>query len=209
MFSLATLSAFVAVVLGLFIIPGPAVLLTATRTIQGGRKAGIMAGLGIATGDLVHTLFAAAGLSAILMTSSLAFNVIKIAGAVYLFYLGIRAILEKASDPELPKVSSVSGLRAYGEAVFIEVFNPKTSLFFLAFLPQFIHSDRGDSLIQFLILGLIFVLMSIIYTTMIALSIKPLGRVVKRISWIGLWSGKIVGAIYIGLGLKVVFQSRG
>ncbi|PLS15968.1 lysine transporter LysE [Bacillus sp. M6-12] len=208
MFSLSTLGAFVAVVVGLFLIPGPAVLLTATRTVQGGRKAGIMAGLGIATGDLVHTLFAAAGLSAILMTSSLAFNVIKIAGAVYLFYLGIRAILEKPSDPELPKVSSVSSLRAYGEAVFIEVFNPKTSLFFLAFLPQFIQTDRGASLMQFLILGLIFVLMSITYTTMIAVSIKPLRGIVKKISWIGHWSGKIVGAIYIGLGLRVMFQSR-
>ena len=139
MFTLSTLSAFVVIVLGLFLIPGPAVLLTAARTVQGGRKAGIMAGLGIATGDFIHTVFA---------------------------------------------------------------------LFFMALLPQFVHHEQGASFFQFLILGLIFVVLSVIYTTCIAMSVRFLGRLAKRISWMGRWSGKIVGAIYIGLGLKVAFQSR-
>lgn len=208
MFEISTLGTFVAVVIGLFLIPGPAVLLTATRTVQGGQKAGVMAALGIATGDFIHTLFAAVGLSAILMTSAFAFNIVKIAGAVYLFYLGIRAILEKPADPQLPKVSPVSALSAYGQAILTEVLNPKTALFFLAFLPQFVHPERGASVVQFLVLGLIFVLLGVIYTTIIALSVRPLGRLVKRVAWIGRWSGKIVGAVYIGLGLKVAFQSR-
>nr|WP_236841325.1 LysE family translocator [Brevibacillus formosus] len=94
MFDWTTMGAFLAVVIGLFLIPGPAVLLTATRTVQGGRKAGIMAGLGIATGDFIHTIFAAVGLSAILMTSAWAFNLVKFVGAAYLVYLGVRACLK-------------------------------------------------------------------------------------------------------------------
>lgn len=208
MFTISTLSTFLVIVLGLFLIPGPAVLLTATRTVQGGRKAGVMAGLGIATGDLIHTLFAAAGLSAILMTSALAFNLIKFAGAAYLLYLGIRAILEKPADPQLPKVSPVTTLSSYGQAILVEVLNPKTALFFLAFLPQFVHPEQGSSFFQFLVLGLIFVLLGVIYTTMIAMSVRLLVRLVKRIAWMGRWSSKLVGAIYIGLSLKVAIQSR-
>ena len=208
MFTMATLSAFIVIVLGLFLIPGPAVLLIATRTAQSGRKVGIMTGLGVATGDLIHTLFAAVGLSAILMTSALAFNVVKYAGVAYLVYLGIRAILEKPSDPQMPKVSHVTNGSAYRQAIVVEVLNPKTALFFLAFLPQFVQPAQGSTIVQFLILGIIFVLMSVIYTTLFALSIGYLGRFVKRISWMNRWSGKIVGAVYIGIGLRVAMQSR-
>ncbi|MED1724380.1 LysE family translocator [Brevibacillus parabrevis] len=208
MFDLATMSTFLAVVVGLFLIPGPAVLLTATRTVQGGRRAGIMAGLGIATGDFIHTIFAAVGLSAILMTSAWAFNVVKIAGAVYLVYLGIKAIMEKPSDPQLPKVSPLPPGKAYMQAIVAELLNPKTALFFLAFLPQFVHPERGASVVQFLILGLIFAILGFFYTTLIALSVRPLGHLVKRISWLGRWSGKIIGSVYILLGLKVALQQK-
>jgi threonine/homoserine/homoserine lactone efflux protein len=208
LFDLATMSTFLAVVIGLFLIPGPAVLLTATRTVQGGRRAGIMAGLGIATGDFIHTIFAAVGLSAILMTSAWAFNIVKIAGAVYLVYLGIKAIMEKPSDPQLPKVSPLPPGKAYMQAIVAELLNPKTALFFLAFLPQFVHPERGASVVQFLILGLIFAILGFFYTTLIALSVRPLGHLVKRISWLGRWSGKIIGSVYILLGLKVALQQK-
>ena len=208
MLTLSTLSAFVIIVFGLFLIPGPAVLLIATRTAQSGRKAGIIAGLGIATGDIIHTLFAAIGLSAILMTSSLAFTIVKIVGAVYLIYLGIRAILEKPADPQLPNHSPKKTSNTYSQAILIEVLNPKTALFFLAFLPQFVHPEQGSSFLQFLILGFIFVLLGVLYTTFVAMSVQLLGRLVKRMSWIGRWSNKMVGVIYIGLGLKVAIQSR-
>lgn len=208
MFTMSTLGTFVGIVLVLFLIPGPAVLFVATRTIQSGRKAGVMAGLGISTGDLFHTLFATVGLSAILMTSAVAFNFVKFAGVAYLLYLGIRAILEKSSDPQLPKALPMTPLKSYKQAIFVEVLNPKTSLFFLAFLPQFVHPGHGSSFFQFLFLGLTFVMLSAIYTTTTAMGVRLIMRLVKRISWIGRWSGKIVGAIYIGLGLKVAFQSR-
>lgn len=208
MFTLTTIISFIVIVIGLFLILGPAVLLTVTRTVQDGKKAGAVVGLGIATGDFIHTLVAAAGLSAILMTSALAFNIVKFAGAAYLLYLGIRAILEKPSDPQLPKAEPRSTLRIYGQAIFVEVLNPKTALFFLAFLPQFVHPEQGATFIPFLVLGLLFVLLGVIYTTMISLSVHRLIGLIKRVAWLGRWSGKIVGAVYIGLGLKVALQSR-
>ncbi|MFS0782740.1 LysE family translocator [Bacillus sp. 1P06AnD] len=208
MLSFATISSFVAIVIGLFLIPGPAVFLIATRTVQSGRRAGVVAGLGIATGDLIHTFFAAVGLSAVLMTSALAFNIIKFAGAAYLIYLGIKAILEKPSVQGMPKVPTKKGNNVYRQAILIEILNPKTALFFLAFLPQFVHPGQGPSFVQFLLLGLIFVVLSAIYTTLLAVSVQKLGQTIKRISWLSRWGGKAVGAIYISLGLKVAIQSR-
>ncbi|MGC8227946.1 LysE family translocator [Pseudobacillus badius] len=208
MFDVSSLGAFIAVVMGLFLIPGPAVFLTITRTAQGGRKAGILAGAGIATGDFIHTLCAAVGLSAILMTSALAFNIVKFAGAAYLLYMGIRAVLEKSSGSGTAEIAPASAFSVYGQAIVAEVLNPKTALFFLAFLPQFVHPERGAVLLQFLVLGLIFVAMSIMYTTLIAVGIRPLGKWMKRISWIGRWNGKIIGSIYIALGLKVALQRQ-
>lgn len=211
MLDYSTLIPYVIVVIGLFLIPGPAVLLTISRTVQNGRKGGIMAGLGIATGDFLHTLFAAVGLSAILMSSALAFNVVKYAGAAYLLYLGVREMISKSAEPQLPKVKSAGALKSYISAAVAEVLNPKTALFFLAFLPQFIHHERGQAAAQLLILGLIFVILSALYTTAIVLSFSTLGKMVQRTAWIGRLSrlsGKLVGTIYIGLGLKVAFQRQ-
>ncbi|MDH0866406.1 LysE family translocator [Mitsuaria sp. GD03876] len=208
MFDLTTLATFVVIVLGLFLIPGPAVLLVLSRTVQGGRKVGVMTGLGVATGDFVHTLFAAVGLSALLMTSALAFNVVKYVGAAYLVYLGVKAFLAKPADPSLPAVAPIGPLRAYLEAIPAEVLNPKTALFFLAFMPQFVHPEKGSTFVQFAVLGAIFVVMSSLYTTAVALSIKPLGRVLKRVSWLSRWQGKIIGTIFVSLGIKVAVQQR-
>lgn len=208
MIDLSTLSTFVAVVLGLFLIPGPAVLLVLTRTAQGGRRTGVLTGLGIATGDFVHTLFAAVGLSALLMTSALAFTVVKIVGALYLVYLGIRALLEKPADSSLPKIPSVTARKAFFQAILAEMLNPKTALFFLAFMPQFVHPEHGSMFVQSATLGLIFVGLSSLYTTLLVFSIRPLGKLVQRVSWIRRWQGKIVGTIFISLGLKVAAQHR-
>lgn len=206
--TLATLATFCAVVLGLFLIPGPAVLLTITRTVQGGRRAGVMTGIGIALGDLIHTLGAAVGLSAVLMTSALAFNVVKYVGAAYLLYLGIKALRERPSDPQLPNVAQAAPGRALVQAIATEVLNPKTALFFLAFMPQFVHPETGAVFTQFLMLGLLFVAMSGLYTAGIALSVRPLGKVVRRFTWLMRWQGKIIGTIFIGLGLRVALQQR-
>jgi threonine/homoserine/homoserine lactone efflux protein len=206
----ATLATFVAVVFGLFLVPGPAVLLLLTRTAQGGRRVGIATGAGIAAGDLVHTLFAAFGLSALLMTSALAFDLVKLVGAAYLIWLGARAMLEKPSEPAAggAAMPPVSAARAFWQAIPAEVLNPKTALFFLAFMPQFVHAERGHALAQFLILGLVFVAMSLLYSTMLACATRPIGRMVGRLGWLDRWKGKLVGAIFISLGVRVAFQRQ-
>lgn len=209
MITMSTLSSFVIIVIGLLLIPGPALLLIATRTVQVGRKDGIITGLGIATGDLIHTLFAAIGLSAILMTSAFAFNIVKFAGVAYLFYLGIRSILENSKVQKQAPVKLESKSNCYVQAVLVEAFNPKTALFFLAFLPQFVHPNQGSSFFQFLTLGLAFVLITIIYIIIIAMSVHLIRNIIgHKASSISRWNGKIIGMIYIGLGLKVAFQSQ-
>ena len=212
MIDYATLATFVAVVLGLFLVPGPAVLLVLTRTAQGGRPVGIATGAGIATGDLVHTLLAAVGLSALLMTSALAFGVVKLCGAGYLLWLGVRAVLEKPSAHDAgaraATTAGVSATRAFWRAIPAEVLNPKTALFFLAFMRQFVHAAHGHALAQFLILGLVFVAMSLAYSTALAFAIRPIGRLVGRLGWLQRWKGKIIGAIFISLGVRVAFQRQ-
>src|SRR4051794_1339246 len=130
--------AFVLVVLVLFLIPGPAVLLTISQTVRGGLKGGIITGAGIAVGDLLHTIAAVLGLSAILMTSALAFELVKYLGAAYLIYLGIKALLEKAKGQDLSVEKESHITVSFTQALVIEALNPKTALFFLAFLPQFV-----------------------------------------------------------------------
>ena len=208
MVDLKTTTTFISVVLILFLVPGPAVMLVLTRTMQGGRRVGVFTGLGIAIGDFAHAIFAAVGLSALLMKFAVAFEVVKFAGAAYLVYLGTRALLEKSPKATLANALVIAPSKALFQAIPAEVLNPKTALFFLAFLPQFVHPERGSVLQQFATLGLIFVLLSAAYTTSLVLLTHPLGRVARRASWIKRWQRKAGGAILIGLGLRVAFQRR-
>lgn len=201
---------FILVVLVLFLIPGPAVLLTISQTAQGGRKAGIITGVGIAVGDLIHTVAAVLGLSAILMTSALAFEVVKYLGATYLIFLGIKALFEKSKRQEKHAVKKSNPATSFRQALFIELLNPKTALFFLAFLPQFVDNGGTPVVYQLLILGLTFVLMSILYTSALAFLTSSLGSrfFSNKNGRLARWQGKIVGSIYIALGLQLVLQNQ-
>jgi RhtB (resistance to homoserine/threonine) family protein len=203
------LLSFIFVVMVLFLIPGPAVLLTISQTAKGGRKTGIITGIGIAVGDLIHTAAAVLGLSAILMTSALAFEIVKYLGAAYLIYIGIKSILEKSKKQEQSAKKS-STATSFRQALLIELLNPKTALFFLAFLPQFIQNNGTPVIYQLLILGLTFVLMSILYTTLLAFLTSAIGEKLfsKKNSRLAHWQGKIVGSIYVGLGLQLVMQNQ-
>ncbi|MCK1732626.1 LysE family translocator [Bradyrhizobium sp. 138] len=203
-----TLLTYIAVVLGLFLIPGPAVLLVLARSSVGGHRVGIATGLGIATGDLLHTLMAALGLSAVLMTSAVAFSLVKYAGAAYLIYLGIRALMERGEDLKLAQSRFIDAPLAYRQAVLAELLNPKTALFFLAFLPQFVHSERGSMVAQLAVLGLVFVVMSAIYTALIALAAGRVAGWLTRHRSVGRWQGRVIGAIYLGLGVRMALQQK-
>jgi threonine/homoserine/homoserine lactone efflux protein len=208
MIEFGQIAAYVAVVAVLFIIPGPAVLLTLARSISGGTRVGVATGAGIAVGDAMHTLAAVIGLSAILMTSALAFEIMKYLGAAYLIYLGVVAILERSSALDLPQVRQLTPRAAFRQAILTEVLNPKTALFFLSFLPQFVDPARGAVWLQLLLLGAIFVAMSIAYTSMLAYAAGTVAGFIKRHSAIGRWQGKVVGSIYIALGVQLALQER-
>jgi len=199
---------YMLVVLGLFVIPGPAVLLVLARSTSGGPRVGILTGFGIAVGDVAHTTMATFGLSAVLMTSALAFSVVKYAGVAYLIYLGLRAFLEKSEGLELPAERAVGAPRAFRQAILVEMLNPKTALFFLAFLPQFVRPGSGPILAQFAILGLVFVIMSAVYTSIIAIGAGAFGRWLRRHRSIGRWQGKAIGTIYVGIALRLALQAR-
>ena len=144
-----TIIAFAAASLLFAVVPGPAVLYIVTRSMWQGRAAGLASVLGIATGTLVHVLFAALGLSAVLMTSATAFTAVKYLGAAYLVYLGITKML--ASDGPVVGEAAPRGeplVRVYTQGAVIGVLNPKTALFFLSFLPQFVDPARGSVAFQ-------------------------------------------------------------
>jgi len=208
MVDLSTLATFVAVVLGLFLIPGPAVLMTLGRAASGGRRVGVATGLGIATGDLGHGVMATFGLSALLMTSALAFQLVKYVGVAYLVYLGIRAFMEKSGALSLLNTAALSASRAFRQAVLAELLNPKTALFFLAFLPQFVHRGHGPVIAQLATLGFVFALMSAAYTSLIAMGAGAFRRLLERHRAIGRWQGKAVGSLYIALGARLALQER-
>lgn len=203
-----TILTYAAVVLGLFLIPGPAVLLVLARASVGGRRVGIATGLGITAGDLLHTAMATLGLSAVLMTSALAFGIVKYAGAAYLIYLGIRALMEQSGDLSLDSTRLVDAPLAFQQAVFAEVLNPKTALFFLAFVPQFVHPEQSSVVVQLAVLGLVFVAMSTVYTAMIALAAGHVASWIARHRGIGRWQGRVIGTIYLGLGIRLALQER-
>jgi threonine/homoserine/homoserine lactone efflux protein len=208
MFELTQIVAYVLVVLVLFLVPGPAVLVTLARSMRSGARVGIATGGGIAVGDAVHTVAATLGLSAILATSALAFDIVKYAGAAYLVYLGIRAFMERSGDLAVPGVAGATASVAFRQGVLIEVLNPKTALFFLSFLPQFVDPARGPVTAQLLVLGAIFVAMSIVYTTLLAFAAAAVAKLIARYRAIGRWQGKVIGSIYLGLGLQLALAER-
>ncbi len=201
---------FIAIVLLLFLIPGPAVIITITQTLKSGKKNGIFTALGIGLGDLVHTLAAVLGLSAILMKSATAFEVVKYIGVAYLVYLGIQMLLTKPQKIEKPTVEQSPASTSFRQGFLAEILNPKTALFFLAFLPQFVQHNGQSFTMQLLILGITFVVMSALYTILLAIITSFIGEKIftKTTSSGSRWVEKAVGFVYIGLGVKLALQTQ-
>ena len=208
MFETSHLIAFILSVLALFLVPGPAVILTLTQSIRGGRSVGLATSVGIALGDGMHTIMATLGLSALLMTSAAAFSLVKYAGVAYLIYLGLRAWLTRPASITQPDIQGIVPRSAFRQAFFTELLNPKTALFFLAFLPQFVHPAGGPVVVQLLALGLIFVALSIVYTSLLVLTAGSIGHWLLNHSGIARWQGKFVGSVYIALGIRLALQAQ-
>jgi threonine/homoserine/homoserine lactone efflux protein len=150
----ANLSLFLLAALIIAAIPGPGIFYVAARTLSGGRQAGIASTFGTALGGLVHVIAGGLGVSAIILASAQLFTVLKLAGALYLVWLGIRTIREAGHVPA-ERNAPAGAKRAFREGVVVEALNPKTAAFFIAFIPQFLEPAAGYPAIQFMTLGLI------------------------------------------------------
>lgn len=211
MFSLidqTTLITYTIILFGFMFIPGPAVVLTVARATSSGTRAGIATGLGIAIGDLFHTAMAVLGVSAIILASAFLFSAIKYLGAAYLIYLGIRAILEKANPLTGMRAAEIKSQDAFTQAMIAEILNPKSALFFLAFLPQFVQPENGAVAMQLAILGVLFVLVGLLSTLVFALGAGSIGKFLRQNPVVLKWQGKVVGGVYCALGVRLALQDR-
>ncbi len=189
------------------ITPGPAIFYILMRSIKGGRKDGYMSIFGTTTGDLVHVLFAALGISSMLAMSSIAFAIIKYAGASYLIYLGIRMIFSKNSDTANINTSIISTASPFKQGIITEVLNPKTALFFLSFIPQFINPNQ-PVFIQFLILGGIVVIMNTTVNIFIATFSSKLKVTMQSKTKIHKGFQIIPGFGLVSLGFYIAFSGE-
>lgn len=202
----ATIAAFAAASLLLLVIPGPAVLYVVNRSISDGRAIGLAAVGGVELGNLVHALAAAAGLSAVLATSALAFNAVKWLGALYLVYVGVRTLLRRP-DPIDPHRATTTPGRAFAQGVVVNVLNPKVALFFLSFLPQFVDPGRGSAGMQALVLGVVFVLLGCATDGIYSLVASSLRTVLVRGRILPFVQRYVAGTVFIGLGLVATTAS--
>ena len=196
------------IVLGFVFIPGPATLLTVARATTSGTKVGIATGAGITAGDFLHTIMAVVGISAIIAASATLFTVVKYLGAAYLVYLGLKAIFDGASVDLGQGRVPITAPQAFRQAILAEVLNPKTALFFLAFLPQFVVPENGYVMAQLTILGIVFALIGFLSTIVYSVAAGGLGGFLRRNPTVLKWQGKVVGSIYCALGVRLALQER-
>jgi threonine/homoserine/homoserine lactone efflux protein len=185
----------------LAVVPGPAVLYIVGQAVHRGRLAGLVSTLGIGTGGLVHASAAALGLSSLLLSSATAFSVVKYAGAAYLIFLGLRTLLRRADEGPLAAREESTLRRIYRQGVVVNVLNPKTALFFLAFLPQFVEVDAGHVWLQLLALGGLFVAIAMCSDALYALAAGTAGELLRRSPrFLGVqrW---VSGSVFVGLGV--------
>ena len=201
MFNLSNLPVFLLAALILLLTPGPAVLYIIARSMDQGRLAGFVSVLSIEVGNSFHVLAAALGLSAILLSSALAFTVVKYLGAAYLVYLGLRRLFTRDQTREIASFQPQSLKRIFSQGVWVAILNPKTALFFLAFLPQFVDPSTGSVTVQLLTLGGMFVMMAIMTDGMYALLASTAGGWLKRNNSFLRAERYVVGSMYIGLGV--------
>jgi threonine/homoserine/homoserine lactone efflux protein len=197
-----TLFLFSLAALAILAVPGPAVVYIVTRSVHQGRGAGLASVLGIHVGTLVHLSFATLGLSAVLVSSAAAFTVVKALGALYLVVVGIRTLLGRAerdaTDPQRPLRPR---RKDFAEGVVVNVLNPKTALFFLAFLPQFVHPADGQAWLQILTLGLTFMLLGLVTDSMWALAAGTAGETLRRSRRWGAVQRYVSGSVFVALGV--------
>lgn len=197
----STLLLFAGASLGLLAFPGPAVIYVVTRSVDQGRRAGLVSVLGVETGTFTYAIAATAGLSGLLAGSVTAFTALKYAGAAYLLYVGLRKLLERRR----PTQGAPSGRRRlFLSGLFVQLLNPKVAIFFVAFLPQFVHSGRGNVATQMLILGTVFTWLAVLSDGAYAVAAGTMGGCLRTSRLAGRWLTKLSGGVYIGLAIAAL-----
>ncbi len=201
---------FLTASLALIATPGPDLIYVVTRGVAQGRRAALVSACGVCSGLVVHTSFAAIGLSALLARSAVAFSVVKYAGAAYLIYLGIKALLSRESLVATGEAAPVaSRLRGdFWQGVASNVLNPKVALFFLAFLPQFVGAGAGNAAVQMLVLGSIFALLGLVFLSFVAFFSGALGDWIGGRPNVAVALRWLTGSVLIGLGLRLALPER-
>jgi threonine/homoserine/homoserine lactone efflux protein len=196
-----SLAVFVVAALALLVVPGPAVLYVVTRSVHQGRRAGLASVLGIHTGTLVHIAAATAGLSALILSSAVAFTAVKIAGAIYLIGLGLWTLLSGHAEADIAVGGERRLRRVYAQGIVVNVLNPKTALFFLAFLPQFVDSNAPHPALEIAFLGILFAALGLVTDSIWALVAGTAGGVLRGSRRFLRAQRYVAGSVYIGLGV--------
>jgi threonine/homoserine/homoserine lactone efflux protein len=192
---------FLSAALILAITPGPGIFYVLARSLRGGRREGVLSAAGTFLGGLVHVAAAAFGLSAILAASAIAFETVRYAGAAYLIYLGYRMIRSRHEEMAMEAAGAAGG--TFVQGVTTEMLNPKTALFFLSFIPQFVSVQQGHVAAQFLLLGAISVTLNTCADLLVACFAGPLGARMKRSAKLRSGQRAASGVAMIGLGVYV------
>lgn len=205
--SATTFALFSAAALALIVVPGPAVTYVVTQSLDKGRSAGLVSALGIAGGGLVHVAAATAGLSALIASSASAFTVVKLAGAAYLIAIGLWRLAGRGEGrAEEPR--PVAPRRLFWQGALVNVLNPKTALFFLAFLPQFVDPDRGPVALQAAVLGSVFVVIAAVSDSAYAVATAALASRVRGSSRARQIKRYVSGSIFVALGVTAATARR-
>jgi threonine/homoserine/homoserine lactone efflux protein len=190
----------------LAIAPGPGMLYVLARTLAGGRREGLLSALGTFFGGMVHVFAAAAGVSIILAKSALAFATVKYLGAGYLCFLGVRMVLDARKKDEVISLVGLPRERSpFWQGVMTEVLNPKTALFFLSFIPQFVNRTGGHVFLQFVLLGMLSVTLNTSADLVVTLLAGPLGQRIRRSERFRRSQRTLTGAVMVGLGGYLAF----
>ncbi len=200
--SLPTIALFLLATFVFAVIPGPAVLYVVTRGVAQGRRAGLASALGIGAGTLTHVAAAALGLSVLLVTSALAFTVVKYLGAAYLLFLGIRTLLARGDDQPVIAAMPRSATRLFAQGFVVQLLNPKSALFFYAFLPQFVDPARGSASEQIAVLGALSVLLALCTDSAYGILAGTTGRWLHGHAGVRWARRYLTGSVYIGLGMS-------
>ena len=204
---LTTIGIFLTAAIILAITPGPGILYVLTRSIKGGRSEGLFSTVGTSIGGLFHILVAAFGLSAILATSAIAFSIVKYVGAAYLIYLGIRTLMGNDNIEISSSTYQTNKRLALKQGIITEVLNPKTALFFLAFIPQFINPE-GNVALQFIFLGSIVVFLNSLADVIVAFLAGPFGKYLMENVKLRQRQRLFSGFSLIALGAYVAFTDK-